>query len=137
MKRLRSRLRASFTGLSPDSIALIVTLGLTLGVFPVYGAPTLLCAAVSLLLRLNLPAIQLVNQLTTPLQLAMLFPFLRLGSQLFPAWHSLGAGAWMVHAVAGWFLVCLPAGILLYVLLALLLRCVSACQLTKRAALAC
>jgi uncharacterized protein (DUF2062 family) len=117
-----------------ETLALSVGLALVLGVFPVYGCPTLLCAAAAIVLRLNLPAMQLVNALTTPLQLALLIPFHRLGDWLLPgvgaadplvpagvrseAWRFLD-GIWTlaVHAVAGWFCVCAPLGILLYLIL--------------------
>jgi hypothetical protein len=38
-----------------------------LGVFPAPGCPTLLCALAALVLRLNPPAIQLVNYFVYPL----------------------------------------------------------------------
>jgi uncharacterized protein (DUF2062 family) len=124
----------SLEGAAVDTLALSVGLALVLGVFPVYGCPTLLCAAAAIVLRLNLPAMQLVNALATPLQLALLIPFHRLGDLLLggaraadprvPAgvhsetWRFLDA-IWMlaVHAIAGWFCVCAPLGILLYLTL--------------------
>jgi uncharacterized protein (DUF2062 family) len=124
----------SLEGVTADTLALSVALALVLGVFPVYGCPTLLCAAAAIVLRLNLPAMQLVNALTTPLQLALLIPFHRLGDRLLPgacvtdrripvgihseAWRFLD-GIWTlaVHAVAGWLCVCAPLSILLYLTL--------------------
>ena len=54
---LRRRLGAfSLEGIAPETMALSVALAVLLGVFPVYGCPTLLCAGAALLLRLNLPA---------------------------------------------------------------------------------
>jgi len=124
----------SLEGVNVDTLALSVGLALVLGVFPVYGCPTLLCAAAAIVLRLNLPAMQLVNALTTPLQLALLIPFRRLGDLLLPgagaadprvpagvhpeAWRFLdGIWALAIHAIAGWFCVCAPLGILLYLTL--------------------
>jgi len=49
----------------------------------VVGATTLLCTLAAVLLRLNLPAIQLVNYLIYPLQLVLLLPFMHLGERLF------------------------------------------------------
>ena len=123
--KLRQWLSAfSLKGVAPQTMALSVTLALLLGVFPVYGCPTLLCAAAALMLRLNLPAMQLVNLLTSPLQLALLVPFGRLGGRLVHvpaaaaahagAWHiASGLGAALIHAVAGWCMVAAPLGILL------------------------
>ena len=54
-----------------------------LGAFPVYGCPTILCGLAAVALRLNLPALQLVNQMATPVQIALLLPFSRTGSWIF------------------------------------------------------
>lgn len=72
-------------GITPEKIALSIAFGLTLGVFPVIGATTLLCALAAIVFRLNLPAIQLVNYFASPLQIALLLPFIRLGEFLFRA----------------------------------------------------
>jgi uncharacterized protein (DUF2062 family) len=122
-------------GMSAEGIALCVVLGIVLGVFPVFGGPTILCALAAFFLRLNLPAIQCVNYLAYPLQLSLLLPFIRLGEWLFRseprsaafphayAWHAaysiVKTGA---HTIVAWFCVCAPAGLLLYILLACLLR---------------
>ncbi len=70
-------------GLSPEKLALTIALGITLGVTPVLGSTGLLCTLAALFFRLNLPAIQLVNWLVYPLQLALLVPLLRAGAHLF------------------------------------------------------
>jgi uncharacterized protein (DUF2062 family) len=112
--------------LKPETLALIVALGLVFGTFPVYGCPTLLCLAAALALRLNAPALQAVNYMASPLQLALLVPFHRVGERLLPA-QTAPAGlvsafaAASTRAVAGWFCVGIPLGILLYFLLRLAL----------------
>src|SRR5690242_16181112 len=68
-------------GVTPEKIALSMALGATLGVFPALGWTTILCAIAAFALRLNLPAIQLVNYLVYPAQLALLLPFFRLGEK--------------------------------------------------------
>jgi len=70
-------------GVSPQQLALTLALGVTVGVLPVLGATTLVCAVLAVWLRLNQPVIQLVNYLMYPLQLALLIPFLRAGEWLF------------------------------------------------------
>ncbi len=70
-------------GLSPQGLAWSVAAGLALGVFPVLGVTTALCALAAFLFRLNQPAMQLVNYLAYPLQLAFFIPFIRLGERLF------------------------------------------------------
>jgi uncharacterized protein (DUF2062 family) len=72
-------------GVTPEKIALSVALGVALGIFPLLGSTTILCALAALALRLNLPAIQIVNYFVYPLQIALLLPFLRAGEWLFGA----------------------------------------------------
>jgi uncharacterized protein (DUF2062 family) len=109
-----------------------VAAGLVLGVFPMLGATTLLCVGAAFAFRLNQPAMQLVNYLAYPLQLALLIPFIRLGERLFgvrpmplslPAMvHALKADTvgtitlfWsrIWHACVVWSLLALPAMVLL------------------------
>jgi uncharacterized protein (DUF2062 family) len=134
-KILRPLLSLFEQGVSAEAVALSVVLGIVLGVFPVFGGPTILCVLAAVALRLNLPAIQCVNYLAYPLQISLLFPFVRLGQRLFRselrsttlthayAWQAaysvVKAGA---HTIVAWFCVCLPSGLLLYFLLAYLLR---------------
>lgn len=69
-------------GISPEKIALTIVVGAALGVFPVLGASTLLCALVGMWLRLNQPILQLVNYAVYPLQIALIFVFLRIGERI-------------------------------------------------------
>lgn len=120
-------------GVTPEKIAISLALGIVLGVFPVLGSTTLLCAAAALALGLNLPAIQLINYGMYPVQLILLIPWMRLGEKLFgvvPLPLSLAqimamihADAWQairtlwvttVHAMAAWLVVSVPAAVLLY-----------------------
>lgn len=124
-------------GLSPGALAAAVAVGLALGVFPVVGTTTLLCAGAALALGLNPAAVQLANYLAYPLQLALLVPFVRLGERILgipraplalgPLLAGLrsdfvptleGFGAHLGHACLAWALVA-PVGA---ALLALLLR---------------
>ena len=72
-------------GIAPEKIALTLALGIVLGVTPVLGSTTLLCTLAAMALRLNLPAIQLVNGVVYPLQFILLIPFYRLGGWMFGA----------------------------------------------------
>jgi uncharacterized protein (DUF2062 family) len=74
-------------GMTPRELALAVAIGLVLGTFPVIGATTLLCIAASFALRLNLPAMQSVNWIASPLQLILLIPLFNLGGTLFGVGH--------------------------------------------------
>ncbi len=70
-------------GLSPDSIALTIAIGLAIAVIPVVGTTTILCTTAAIVLRLNQPLIQAINYLSFPLQLAFILPYLKLGRLLF------------------------------------------------------
>lgn len=70
-------------GLSPDSIALTIAIGLAIAVIPVVGTTTILCTTAAIVLRLNQPLIQAINYISFPLQLAFILPYLKLGRLLF------------------------------------------------------
>lgn len=72
-------------GHTPEKIALSVALGITIGLFPIFGTTTILCLVVAVALRLNHPAIQLTNQLMYPLQLPLIVVFIRLGESMLGA----------------------------------------------------
>lgn len=109
-------------------MALLLALGLVLGVFPIMGCPTVLCLLAALGFRLNAAALQALNNLATPLQLALLLPLNQAGVCLcggaLPAGGSAGGRICVaaLHAVAGWACVCVPAGVLLYFGLILALK---------------
>jgi uncharacterized protein (DUF2062 family) len=115
-------------GLSPEDVALLLAVGLVVGIFPMCGIPTVLCVLVSLVARVNFPALQIVNQLSWPVQIAMLAPLARLGSKIIAPSNEFGAtiagklGTAFLQAVAGWFCICIPLGLLLYFSLLCILR---------------
>ena len=128
MRSAARRLSAATESLPAETVALMLALGLVLGTFPVFGCPTVLCAVAALALRLNLPALQLVNQLVSPLQIALLAPLARVGSHLVGAPAGSGIvfklGTVALAAAAGWCSICVPLGIVLYfTLLHILRRC--------------
>ena len=86
-KLVRPVLELLKQGVTPEKIALSLALGAALGVFPALGWTTGLCAIAALALRLNLPAIQIVNYFMYPAQIALLIPFFRMGEKLFRAPH--------------------------------------------------
>ena len=128
-------------GITPEKIALSIALGITLGITPVIGLTTILCFLAAILLRLNIPAIQLVNYLVYPLQLAMLVPFFRMGQWIFTAppsavsvaeiFHLIRADVWgaiatlwtaTLHALVAWLALAVLAAPILYLILAPALR---------------
>jgi hypothetical protein len=118
---LRHLRRFSFQGSSPESIALSISLGFVLGVFPCYGAPTLLCIGAAFLFRPHVPLLHAINAVTSPLQLALLVPFHTVGARIFPKLagqsHLIAriSGA-IAQTSVGWLVVCLPAGAVLYLI---------------------
>jgi len=138
-------------GITPEKIALSIAFGLVSGVFPALGWTTLLCLLVAVWLKLNVPAMQLVNYLAYPLQLALLVPFIRAGEVLFRApklvisppqilamvradvWHAITA-LWVatIHAIVAWTLIAPVAVYLIYkILLTILTRLVQVTGLAK------
>lgn len=125
-------------GTSARRLALTLALGFAIGCIPVVGVPTVVCALLALVLRLNLPAIQAANYAAMPLQLLLIVPFARLGGWLFAAGHHpapaltllplaplpflIHLGGLAGHALLAWFLVALPAIALMTVAFTLVLR---------------
>jgi uncharacterized protein (DUF2062 family) len=123
-------------GVSPDSLALCVAVGVAIGLIPVLGVSTLLATAVALLFKLNLPAIQIAQMSMSAFQLLLIVPFVRLGEWLTRAaaqpvsisaglalmkqgiWHTvLVLKDAIIHASIAWVVVA-PVGIfILYRLL--------------------
>jgi uncharacterized protein (DUF2062 family) len=120
-------------GITPEKIALTFALGICLATFPIVGTTTLLCLTIGVWLKLNQPIIQLVNWLASPLQLAMIVVFVRLGEwivraqrvsfsipELFRKFHESPLkffqefGMTGVHGIVGWLVTAPFAGALLY-----------------------
>jgi uncharacterized protein (DUF2062 family) len=130
-------------GISPQRLALTIALGFAIGCIPLVGLPTPLCALLALALRLNLPAIQTANYAAMPLQVVLVFPFIRLGGWLFSSDHrpALTASA-LLHgsplkllwasgglaeqAMLAWVVIAVPAVALMTLSLTALLRRVPA-----------
>jgi len=128
-------------GVTPEKISLGLALGIIIGVTPLIGSTTVLCMAAAFLLRLNPAAIQVVNYVMLPLQLALLIPFFRAGEWMFGAarnpitldgirhliqtnvWNAI-ATLWTstVHALAVWAILGMVAVFPVYWLLRAPLR---------------
>jgi|HubBroStandDraft_1064217.scaffolds.fasta_scaffold12651_3 uncharacterized protein (DUF2062 family) len=126
-------------GISPRRLALTLALGFAVGCIPVIGIPTLVCAALALALRLNLPAIQAANYAVMPLQLLLIVPFVRLGGWLIDSSRNqtLQSGAllhtsplalvtqmgWLAgQALLAWVVIAIPVVVVLTFSLPMLLR---------------
>jgi uncharacterized protein (DUF2062 family) len=70
-------------GATPRRLAWSIAAGLLIGINPVVGTTTVLCLAAAFLFRLNLVASQIANHAMFPVELALVIPFIRLGSRVF------------------------------------------------------
>jgi uncharacterized protein (DUF2062 family) len=136
-RRVRDPIAALLAqGLSPETLALSLAVGLVLGLFPIIGATTALCVLAGTAFRLNHVALQLANYLVYPLQLPLILAFVRLGEDLLRAPHvtfdplalvrhfqrdAVGFlrefGLTGLHGILGWALVAPPLLLALFLLL--------------------
>ncbi len=70
-------------GNSPERLAWSIAAGALIGINPVLGSTTVLCLAAAFLFQLNIPASQIGTHVMYPLELALLLPFLHVGTRLF------------------------------------------------------
>lgn len=75
--------QALLQGHSPHKLALSVTLGMVLGIMPLWGVITLVGVAIGWLFRLHLAILIAVMYLLTPLHVLLIFPFFSLSASLF------------------------------------------------------
>jgi len=123
-------------GLGPKELAWSISLGIVIGVFPIYGTKTLILAFLAFRFKLNLPVMIAVSYSITPLLFLLLIPFVRAGEFIFGFENfpldlesiqaafsdgilegfSLFSGR-LLLAVGAWTLVAIPATLGLYILL--------------------
>jgi len=126
-------------GLTPQKLALTLCLGIATGLMPLLWGTTLLAAGLAALCRLNQAAMQALNYLCYPLQLALFIPFCQLGEHLFPwgpavsvavlsgALHgqvgqALSLLGWAtLRALGAWFITVPPFALLAYPLVKVIL----------------
>ncbi|TAD96883.1 MAG: DUF2062 domain-containing protein [Bacteroidetes bacterium] len=123
-------------GVTPKKMALTLSLGLLFGIFPVIGTTTLICTALALVFRLNMAIMQLANYLAYPLQIILLIPLMKFGTEIFSYdslafsldqmlemfkndfWQALQTlGMSQLYAIFVWLILAFPLGIILYVVL--------------------
>ena len=122
-------------GMTPNKLAITCALGMVIGIFPILGTTTLICLALSIVFRLNIPVMQLANYLVTALQVICILPLIDLGAHLFKLevftysrnelielfqhdfWKLLkDSGAVIAGGVGAWFIVSIPLFFALYFL---------------------
>lgn len=116
MEFLKSKIYDPFvnlfrSGMDRKVLSLSIAVGLVSGIFPVpglnnlqtlrsrvsirfLGTTSLVCIALCMLLKCNIPAAQLINLIVTPIELFMFIPFIRLGD--FALGQSL-PGTFTIH----------------------------------------
>lgn len=72
-------------GVSPVKIAMCIGFGCVIGVVPIIGITTLLCAGIAVVFRLNIAIIQIINYAVYPLQIIFFIPFIKTGIYIFGA----------------------------------------------------
>lgn len=121
--------------MTPEKLALTISVGFAIGVFPMFGLTTLFSAAIAVYLRLNMPIIQAVNYMMYPLQLLLFIPLVNVGDFVFdiPSFpftlsevinmfemDLLGTlkSLWLANmrAIVGWLIVAVPVAVLTYFL---------------------
>ncbi len=131
----KTKLILIFTyGLSPVQLALILSFGITLGLFPFIGLTSILCFIFAFVFRLNMVVIQLVNWVVSPLQLVMLVPFYQMGEYFSIEWfnsaiikiniEAFASNEFLkkiislvnsqILAIFGWLFTCIPMAFIIY-----------------------
>ena len=136
-------------GISPQRLALTLSLGFAVGCSPALGITTAVCAVLAVALGLNLPAIQAANYAAMPLQLALIVPFVRLGRWMFafgprqgvptgtllhssPMLALLQISGMAGQALLAWLLIAVPLVVLMTLTLTPVLRRVPALAAAER-----
>jgi len=69
--------------MSPTKLALGIALGFVIGIIPVVGITTALCAVLAYIFRINMAVVQLANYIVYPLQVIFFIPFIKFGIYVF------------------------------------------------------
>lgn len=135
-------LRLLQQGVTHHAMAVSMSVGTVIGVFPVLGSTTVICLLVAVVLRLNLVAIQALNWLVYPVQIILIVPFIELGETMLASdarqelsvaqlqaafdqgWLQVAGDMWrlILSGMLAWSIAAVPAGLLLYQLFRWLLR---------------
>lgn len=120
------------TGLSPAKLAQSFSIGICFGIMPLPGS-TLTCTIAAVALKLNFGAIQLINYMVMPLQLLLIYPFLKISAFITGIDIIAGSGSVFIESLKAdtlnvlsqvgitigvvfiiWLLISIPLGIILF-----------------------
>ena len=69
-------------GIAPEKLSWSVSLGVTLGIFPIMGSTSIVCVIIGQLFKLNQPILHLFKTFTYPFHLGLILVYIRLGQIL-------------------------------------------------------
>ncbi len=120
-------------GLEPIQVFKSILIALLFTIIPLPGTTTIILTTVALKAKLNLPIMITFSYLITPLQYALLMPFIKVGETVFSTQHTLySVQAIMasfemgffntlqkltfeiICGIAGWAVITIPAAFLFY-----------------------
>lgn len=123
-------------GITPNKLTLTVVFGIAFGLIPVFGLTTVFCLLFAFMLKLNKPAILLINFAIYPLQLILYIPFIHSGELIFgfepidltiyrlidmfrDDWWMALQNIWFHNllGIIAWLIIMTPASFLLYQLI--------------------
>jgi uncharacterized protein (DUF2062 family) len=70
-------------GIAPDKLGWSIGIGVTIGIFPVWGTRAWICLLVGWLFQLNQPVLHAFKSLLYPVQVLLLIPFMQMGQLIF------------------------------------------------------
>ena len=83
LKRFMHYIIQLFTqGTKPNTIALSIAIGITVGSFPLFGCATIVCAIIAIVFRLNMGIVQAANYIAAPIHFILIPIFFWFGSYL-------------------------------------------------------
>lgn len=120
-------------GLTPETLAFSITIGIIAGLFPVLGATTLVSLLLTLLFRQNILIVQSVQWLLGLVQVALIIPFMKFGAfithqqavhinlhQINLAFQPgiisgiKSLALFQIYAILAWFILAIPVSLFSY-----------------------
>ncbi len=120
-------------GMSPEKISLTITLGIIIGIMPFLVIGSYILLALAIILRLNIPATQIVCHAVIVVKIALFVPFLKMGQAIFSVpqlpyetneilshlktefWNTFSV-VWQVSlsGILAWLIISIPLGYIIY-----------------------
>lgn len=128
-------------GITPKQLALSITIAAVVSLFPVFGISTIVLTALAIRFKLNLPIMIVLSYVIEPIKAVLFIPFINIGETLFGTAHTLltfdaikasynlsffntlkSLSYELLCGFAGWSVAVLPAAILFYFLLKVIIE---------------